>query len=166
MIYLIFSLFILYTVLCCLDGPDLKPKWRNWLGHKLHKYTDKYVSYNPLFVSPKYEIPIYETRYVPLRLQSNINLSEYLISCFENSLDKDRYIRLAKKGCIDGLINQIKKHKDDLIKIEEIENPWNGSIDIRAEMHVCTLKENYRNYSNIEYSELENNKFADLRHDR
>ena len=166
MIYLIFSLFILYTVLCCLDGPDLKPKWKNKLGYKLHSYADKYVSYTPVeaFSLPTYEIPIYETRYVPLKIQSYTRVSE--MELYGYLKEKDRYLELVKKKCIEGLLDQIRKHQDDLIKIEEIRNPYDRTIDIKGEIQVCTKKENYRCYSNIDYSELENNNFVDLRHDR
>ena len=169
MIYLIFSLFILYTVLCCLDGPDLKPKWQNWLGHKLHNYADKYVSYAPIkdFSLPTYEIPIYETRYIPLKIKSYTRVSEIEeMELYGYLNEKDRYLELVKKNCIEELLDQIRKHQDELIKIEEIRNPYDGTIDIKGEIQVCTKKENYRTYSNIEYSELENNNFVDLRHDR
>ena len=168
MIYLIFSLFILYTVLCCLDGPDLKPKGQNWLGHKLHSYANKYVSYNtPLELTlPTYEIPIYETRYVPLKIKSYIRVSEIAeMELFGYLKEKDRYLELVKKNCIEGLLDQIREHQDELITIEEIRNPYDGTIDIRGEIQVCTKKENYRCYSNIDYSEVFNN-FGDLRHDR
>lgn len=40
MIITIFILFILYTIGCCLDGPDLKPKWKKWLGGKLERMAN------------------------------------------------------------------------------------------------------------------------------
>ena len=146
MIYLIFSLFILYTVLCCLDGSDLKPKWQNWLGHKLHSYADKYVSYAPVetFSLPKYEIPIYETRYVPLKIQSCTRVSEIAeMELYGYLKEKDRYLELVKKNCIEGLLDQIREHQDELITIEEIRNPYDGTIDIKGEIQVCTKKGKY-----------------------
>ena len=150
MIYLIFSLFILYTVLCCLDGPDLKSKWQNWLGHKLHNYADKYVSYTPVkdFSLPTYEIPIYETRYVPLKIQCYTRGSQIAeMELYGYFKEKDRYLKLVKKNCVEELLDQIRKHQDELIKIEEIRNPYNGTIDIRGEIQVCTKKKKCcRNY--------------------
>lgn len=35
MVILIFTLFVLYTIACCLDGPDLKPRWKRSLGLQL-----------------------------------------------------------------------------------------------------------------------------------
>lgn len=36
----LFFLFVLYTIACCMDGPDLKPRWKCWLGKKLEGYAD------------------------------------------------------------------------------------------------------------------------------
>ena len=36
----LFFLFVLYTIACCMDGPDLKPLWKRWLGKKLEGYAD------------------------------------------------------------------------------------------------------------------------------
>lgn len=41
----LFFLFVLYTIACCMDGPDLKPLWKRWLGKKLEGYAD---SLNPI----------------------------------------------------------------------------------------------------------------------
>ena len=37
----IFTLFALYTITCCMDGPDLKPRWKRWFGIKLKGYADR-----------------------------------------------------------------------------------------------------------------------------
>lgn len=42
----IFTLFVLYTVACCMDGPDLKPKWKKWLGGKLERLANYYYPIN------------------------------------------------------------------------------------------------------------------------
>ena len=31
---------ILYTIACCMDGQDLKPRWKHWLGVRLEGYAD------------------------------------------------------------------------------------------------------------------------------
>ena len=38
----IFILFVLYTLGCIADGPDVKPKWKKWLGGKLERMANKY----------------------------------------------------------------------------------------------------------------------------
>ena len=38
----IFVLFVLYTLACIADGPDVKPIWKKWLGKRLEKMANKY----------------------------------------------------------------------------------------------------------------------------
>lgn len=40
MAILLFILFVLYTIACCMDGPDLKPLWKCWLSKKLEGYAN------------------------------------------------------------------------------------------------------------------------------
>lgn len=35
------TLGVLYTVACVMDGPDVKPLWKRWLGSKLESYANK-----------------------------------------------------------------------------------------------------------------------------
>jgi len=43
MIVTIFILFLLYMTACIMDGPDVKPLWRRWLGGKLERWADKFI---------------------------------------------------------------------------------------------------------------------------
>lgn len=36
----VFVSFILYTIACVMDGPDVKPKWKHYLGAKLEHFAD------------------------------------------------------------------------------------------------------------------------------
>ena len=47
----IITLFVLYAIGCCLDGPDLKPKWKKWLGMELHFLSES------LYHIPNYDLP-------------------------------------------------------------------------------------------------------------
>ena len=40
MVILIFVFFVLYTLACIADGPDVKPLWKRWLGLKLERWAD------------------------------------------------------------------------------------------------------------------------------
>lgn len=42
MIVSVFVLFVMYTLACVADGPDVKPKWKFWLGCRLEKEALKY----------------------------------------------------------------------------------------------------------------------------
>lgn len=35
------TLGVLYTIACVMDGQDVKPLWKRWLGSKLESYADK-----------------------------------------------------------------------------------------------------------------------------
>ena len=140
MIYLIFTLFIFYTICCCLDGPDLKPKWKKWLGNKLHSLGDNYVQQPkdvlPIDV-PKIPIEVYETKYKPIKIRSRIEIPEMDL-IFE---PENRIIRLGTQSCIKGLFSEIEKYKNDLIKIEIEDNYYNNSKIITSEINVLK-KEN------------------------
>ena len=41
MIITIFILFVLYTLACIADGPDVKPLWKRWLGRKLEGFANE-----------------------------------------------------------------------------------------------------------------------------
>lgn len=47
MIVTIFILFLLYMAACIMDGPDVKPLWKRWLGTKLeiHAHRLKPIHY-------------------------------------------------------------------------------------------------------------------------
>ena len=60
-----------------------------------------------------------------------------------NEQDKEQYMKLIKMNCINNLFEQIRKNENELIEIEEIRNPYDGTIDIRGEIQVCTKKYDY-----------------------
>lgn len=64
---------ILYTIACCMDGQDLKPRWKHWLGVKLEGYADslKPIDYCVRDKCKYYELatvnlPQYEKRYIEM----------------------------------------------------------------------------------------------------
>lgn len=52
MIALIFVLFVMYTLACIADGPDVKPRWKSWLGNKFLRLSQRYIRFNPCFGPP------------------------------------------------------------------------------------------------------------------
>ena len=46
MIALIFVLFVMYTLACVADGPDVKPLWKRWLGEKLLNASQHYIRFS------------------------------------------------------------------------------------------------------------------------
>ena len=70
MIYVIFTLFVLYTIACCMDGPDLKPLWKRWLGIRLETIADKLhpIDYCNIdkcwyYHQATHDLPLYIKRY-------------------------------------------------------------------------------------------------------
>ena len=141
MIYLIFILFILYTIACCMDGPDLKPLWKKWLGEKLyHKAKHFWPELTYIFMPnepPKIEY--YHTDYKPIKLRCYNRISELdLINQAMYDLsykNTETYcITQAKEKCIDSLISNLKH--SGLIDIQVSKDPYNASIDVTAELKI------------------------------
>ena len=70
---IIFTIFTIYMTGCCMDGPDLKPRWRRWLGIKLEGYANqlKPIHYCQGICCGYYKLanetlPLYEKRYTQL----------------------------------------------------------------------------------------------------
>ena len=141
MIYLIFILFILYTTGCCLDGPDLKPVWKKWLGKKLYnkaKYFSPALNYLFAPIEPP-KVEYYKTTYEPIKLQCRISISE--MELFEQKMygfnltgedPKNYCINRAKERCIESLMHNIKN--SGLIDTQIIEEPYSASINVIAEI--------------------------------
>ena len=142
MIYIIYLLFIVYTIICCLDGPDLKPKWKTWLGNKLHGLGNKYVLLTPYIPLPPIHYNLYETRYKPLKLKSFIKLSELDIFY----LGEKKSIQIIKEQCINGLCNEIKNNSDKLINIEINDDYHTGGKYGCAEIQICIKDDNNTNW--------------------
>lgn len=138
MIYIIFILFVLYTFCCCLDGPDLKPKWQDWLGDKLHQYVNQFVKYIPYY--PLDEIPmnvkIYEQHIEPIKIKARSIISEF--DLLHNGYNQDRYMDYIIRNTNRKLFEEIEKN--NLINTEIIKNPYNGSLEIESNLEVCYIQ--------------------------
>lgn len=69
----IFSLFILYTIACIMDGQDVKPLWKKWLGSKLiimanRLWPIRYCNYNlcGFYKDAVYNLPMVREQYQQL----------------------------------------------------------------------------------------------------
>ena len=143
MIYLIFILFILYTIACCIDGPDLKPLWKTWLGKKLY-HKAKYFCPELTYIFAPTEPPkveYYHTDYKPIKLRcyniiSEIDLLDQQMYGISLENPKNYCINRAKERCIDSLISNLKH--SGLIDIQVSEDPYNASIDVTAELKILS----------------------------
>ena len=102
MIALIFVLFVMYTLACIADGPDVKPLWKQWLGVKLLKLSRKYIKVYEC-VSP------YNCGFVKYEHKKSESLGQRLIQQ-ENIADTLRkHIYEIQAMRADGIL-QVRKH--------------------------------------------------------
>lgn len=145
MIYLFFTLFILYTIACCMDGPDLKPIWKKWLGKKLYnkaKYFWPALTYQFAPIEPP-KIEYYHTDYKPIKIRcsnkiSEMELYEQKINGFNLSDEdpKNYCINRAKERCIESLMYNVKN--SGLIDTQVIEDPYSASINVMSEIKILS----------------------------
>lgn len=84
MVVLIFVLFVLYTIACCLDGPDLKPKWKRWLGAKLEQKANEL---KPIKYCRPYDCDKFEKAMAhPLRELAPVQVSTVKLHQIEHSM--------------------------------------------------------------------------------
>ena len=138
MIYAIFILFLVYTACCCLDGHDLKPIWKKWLGRKLYnKAVDFYPQIKNVFV-PTFEAPKIEYYNLePIRLKCNIGINEMQLMHLNDDAQKI-VMENAKRKCILNLTQKIIN--SNLIDFKFIQNPYNRTISVESELKI--LKKN------------------------
>lgn len=102
----------IYILLVCLDGEDVKPKWKQWLANKLGikpKIEVRYIKPQVVKLSSRVEISLFEIRYYPL--------------------DK-LYMEQLKKRAIESVYNGILKEmiQSDLITISQRRDIYDNFI--------------------------------------
>lgn len=102
MIALIFVLFVMYTLACIADGPDVKPLWKQWLGVKLLKLSRKYIKVYEC-VSP------YNCGFIKHEQRKIDTLEQRLIQ--QDNIAQELHKRLYEMQAMraDGII-QVRKH--------------------------------------------------------
>jgi hypothetical protein len=138
MIYAIFILFFVYTACCCLDGHDLKPIWKKWLGRKLYnKAVDFYPQIKNVF-APTFEAPKIEYYNLePIRLKCNIGINKMQFIHLNDDTQKI-VMENAKRKCILNLTQKIIN--SNFIDFKFIQNPYNRTISVESELKI--LKKN------------------------
>jgi hypothetical protein len=124
-----------------MDGPDLKPLWKTWLGKKLYhkaKYFWPELTYIFAPIEPP-KVEYYRTDYEPIKLQCRISISE--MELYEQKMygfnlsdedPKNYCINRAKERCIESLMYNVKN--SGLIDTQVIEDPYSASINVIAEI--------------------------------
>ena len=142
---------IIYTIACCMDGPDLKPLWKKALGKKLEKASNYFY---PIEYFTKTEFlpgkPAYieKTTFDAVKVESRVMIGEGEVweARRQEEMSQQRgytypiprwntvsfMVEEAKKDCAQELFEQAKQGM--IIKVDE-ESHWPGII-IHGYMYV------------------------------
>lgn len=130
-----FFIFVLYTLACIADGPDVKPIWKQWLGGKLESYANKLkpicycIPSNCVLAKKAMNVP--QIRFVSEVIEVNILLDEsemYHATIYEEecrkhstfaprSLSRKYKIEEGKKKCFDSIARRLQPYID--FKLDE-----------------------------------------------
>ncbi len=118
----IFTLFILYTLACIADGPDVKPILKVKIGSYLHKKADKF--YHAHYCKPDDCIFVYKsiqaakqeamadvtiTNYDTELIRHTVKLDEEQVYMLRNNLSSINLIDEAKHICSCAILHDIKR---------------------------------------------------------
>lgn len=118
----IFTLFILYTLACIADGPDVKPVLKVKIGSYLHTQADKF--YHAHYCKPDDCIFVYKsiqsakqeamadvtiTNYDTELIRHTVKLDEEQVYMLRNNLSSINLIDEAKHICSCAILHDIKR---------------------------------------------------------
>lgn len=127
----IFILFVLYTLACIADGPDVKPKWKKWLRKKLEKMANRYypIQYvqrpmpeidNP-FVRQTIQITPAETKLIKSNVMFQV-FPDIMLGKMDSRIFSDNQVKFSNciKEGIDNILYNIGKEafRIGLVKCE------------------------------------------------
>lgn len=97
------SVSLIYILLACLDGEDVKPKWKHWLAAKLD-------------IKPKIEVKYIKPQAVKLRSRVVMSQFEMQYYCHDKSS-----MELLRKRAIESVYDGIAKEMmtNDLVAISQ-----------------------------------------------
>lgn len=106
------SVSLIYIFLICLDGEDIKPKWKQWLADKLG-------------IKPKIEVRYIKPQVIKLRSRVEMSHFETHYYC----RDKSR-IEQLKKRAIESVYDEILKgmKANNLVSISQYKDIYSNNI--------------------------------------
>ena len=112
MVILYISVSLIYILLACLDGEDVKPKWKQWLADKLG-------------IKPKIEV-----RYIKpqvIKLHSRVEMSHFYTQYYGR--DKSSMEQL-KRRAIESVYEEILKEMkvNNLVSISQYKDLYSNNI--------------------------------------
>ena len=121
---------IIYIFFICLDGEDIKPKWKQWLADKLGIK------------------PIVKVRYVTPEIVRVCSRVEVLRSYWMYCHDKELYMKRAKEEAMETLYDGILKEiiKNNLISMRQYKDIITESIIYEG---VCNIYKEIKHETRI-----------------
>lgn len=107
------ALGVLYTVACVMDGQDVKPIWKRWLGSKLESYADrlKPIDYcntgKCKFAQIAYEQSSWKTRLIAKEYR--IGEGELMQAMADEQFAKRSRFPIPPSRTVDGLVENAKR---------------------------------------------------------
>ena len=133
MIIAILTLFVIYTVCCCLDAPEVKAKREqmilDWCYKKVGPSPFKGV-----------DTVVFETRYKPIILSNKFVVTDYE----KFAMGEKRAIERAEEASINALLRNILIYKNECIEIIKDTDPVSGYTRIYSKIQVLTKQINYK----------------------
>lgn len=124
LLYVVLILFVVYTICCCLDGADVKPKLKRYVGNKLYTYVVQ------LYPMPIPKLNVINIDGKPIRLVSRVEIPIEMMVF----LGKERAIDFAKKSCLNGMLGEIEKNK--VLQFNVYDNPHTLATVVESELIV------------------------------
>ena len=133
MIIAILTLFVIYTVCCCLDAPEVKSKREqmilDWCYKKVAQSPFECVNTG-----------VFETRYEPIVLSNRFIVTDY----DKFVMGEEKAIELAEEASINALLQNILLYKNECIEITKDTDLVSGYTRIYSKIQVLTKQNNYK----------------------
>lgn len=143
---------ILYTIACIMDGQDVKPLWKKWVGKRLEraanyffpiKYVTRYVPLPPPTPMEHYDYDI--TRFDSKKIESIAYINEcdimdmYIRQPYERDVFMKRLIAARKRDCLRAIFDRIAA--EDIVNYNIDYKSRRPSVIVRAWLYVEKKKE-------------------------
>lgn len=114
------SMSFIYILLVCLDGEDVKPKWKQWLAGKLGIKPKIEVRY----IKPKIEVRYIKLQVIKLRSRVEMSHFEMQYYCRDKS-GMEQLKRRAIESVYDGILREMKAN--ELVSISQYNDIYSNN---------------------------------------
>lgn len=114
------SMSFIYILLVCLDGEDVKPKWKQWLADQLGIKPKIEVRY----IKPKIEVRYIKPQVIKLRSRVTMSNFEMQYYCRDKS-GMEQLKRRAIESVYDGILKEMKAN--GLVSISQYKDIYTNS---------------------------------------